>query len=140
MLSRAIGQPVTAEVTGGAIENLRQLNQGKVDLTMSTAGLLADAFSGRGRGRVAVDGALPLRTLMVLYPIRIPACGGAGRKRDQFGQRRMPQVNSRNTASCKTGGSRAISIGWSNRLTMRANPAMLRRTPDCRDILGRALS
>ena len=138
MLSRAIGQPVTAEVTGGAIENLRQLKQGKVDLTMSTAGLLADAFGGRGR--FAVDGAPPLRTLMVLDPIRMPACGGAGRKRDQFGPRRMPQVNSRNAASCKSGGVSAMSIGWSNRLTMRANPAMLRRTPDCRDIPGRALS
>lgn len=76
VLSRAMGQPVTAEVTGGAIENLRLLNQGKVDLTMSTSGLLADAFNGRGR--FSVDGAMPLRTLLVLYPNRMHVAVLAG--------------------------------------------------------------
>lgn len=77
VLSRAMGQPVTAEVTGGGIDNLRQLNRGKVDLTMVTSSVLAEAFNGRGR--FAVDGAMPsLRTLMVLYPNRMHTVTLAG--------------------------------------------------------------
>ena len=76
VLSRAMGRPVTAEVTGGGIDNLRQLNRGKVDITMVTASVLAEAFNGRGR--FAVDGAMPLRTLMVLYPSRMHTVTLAG--------------------------------------------------------------
>ena len=76
VLSRAMGRPVTAEVTGGGIDNLRQLHRGKVDITMVTASVLAEAFNGRGR--FAVDGAMPLRTLMVLYPSRMHTVTLAG--------------------------------------------------------------
>ena len=69
VLTRTVpGWQVTAEVTGGAIDNLKLVGTGKADLGLSMADAAWDAFTGQDKfaGRK-----LPLRTLMVLYPNRM---------------------------------------------------------------------
>jgi hypothetical protein len=62
------GWQVTAEVTGGSVDNLKLVGGGKADLGLSMADAAWDAYSGQDKfaGRK-----LPLRTLMVLYPNRM---------------------------------------------------------------------
>ncbi|MCU0868747.1 MAG: TAXI family TRAP transporter solute-binding subunit [Burkholderiales bacterium] len=62
------GWQVTAEVTGGSVDNLKLVGGGKADLGLSMADAAWDAYTGQDRfaGRK-----LPLRTLMVLYPNRM---------------------------------------------------------------------
>ncbi len=64
------GWQVTAEVTGGSIDNLKLVGSGKGDLGFSMADVVWDAYTGQGKfaGRK-----MPLRTLMVLYPNRMHA-------------------------------------------------------------------
>lgn len=69
VLTKSIpGWQVTAEVTGGSIDNLKLVGSGKADLGFAMADVSWDAYSGQGKfaGRK-----LPLRTLMVLYPNRM---------------------------------------------------------------------
>lgn len=69
ILSRTVpGWQVTAEVTGGSIDNLKLVGSGKADLGFSMADAAWDAFSGNEKfsGKK-----LPLRTLAVLYPNRM---------------------------------------------------------------------
>jgi TRAP transporter TAXI family solute receptor len=60
------GVQVTAEVTGASVDNLKLLQQGKVDLALTLADTLAEAVAGTGpfkeSGAVA-----SVRTLAVLY-------------------------------------------------------------------------
>lgn len=62
------GWQVTAEVTGGSIDNLKLVGTGKADLGFAMVDVVWDAYAGQGKfkGRK-----LPLRTLMVLYPNRM---------------------------------------------------------------------
>ncbi|MFO1318516.1 MAG: TAXI family TRAP transporter solute-binding subunit [Burkholderiales bacterium] len=62
------GWQVTAEVTGGSIDNLKLVGTGKAELGLSMADAAWDAYTGQDKfaGRK-----LPLRTLMVLYPNRM---------------------------------------------------------------------
>ena len=69
MLSKYVqGMQATAEVTGGSVANLQLIGTGKpyLGMTMADAGLDAlkgqDKFSGK---------AVPIRTLMVMYPNRM---------------------------------------------------------------------
>lgn len=69
VLTKSIpGWQVTAEVTGGSLDNLKLVGSGKADLGFAMADVSWDAFNGQGKfaGRK-----LPLRTLMVLYPNRM---------------------------------------------------------------------
>lgn len=62
------GWQVTAEVTGGSIDNLKLVGTGKADLGFSMADAAWDAYTGQDKfaGRK-----LPLRVLLVLYPNRM---------------------------------------------------------------------
>jgi TRAP transporter TAXI family solute receptor len=62
------GWQVTAEVTGGSIDNLKLVGSGRADIGFSMADAAWDAYSGNDRfsGKK-----LPLRALVVLYPNRM---------------------------------------------------------------------
>jgi uncharacterized protein len=69
VLSRHVpGWQVTAEVTGGSIDNLKLVGSGRADIGFSMADAAWDAYSGNDRfsGKK-----LPLRALVVLYPNRM---------------------------------------------------------------------
>ena len=62
------GWQVTAEVTGGSVDNLKLVGTGKADIGFSMADAAWDAFQGADKfaGRK-----LPLRVLAVIYPNRM---------------------------------------------------------------------
>lgn len=59
---------VTAEVTGGSLDNLKLVGSGRADIGFSMVDAAWDAYQGADR---FADGALPIRTLAVLYPNRM---------------------------------------------------------------------
>jgi TRAP transporter TAXI family solute receptor len=69
LLTRHIpGWQVTAEVTGGSVDNLRLVGAGRADLAFVMADAAWDAYTGRDKFQ---GKPLPVRTLMVLYPNRM---------------------------------------------------------------------
>ena len=62
------GWQVTAEVTGGSVDNLRLVGAGRADLAFAMADAAWDAYSGRDKFKGKPQ---PVRTLMVLYPNRM---------------------------------------------------------------------
>ena len=69
VLSRHVpGWQVTAEVTGGSIDNLKLVGSGRADIGFSMADAAWDAYSGNDR---FAGKKLPLRALVVLYPNRM---------------------------------------------------------------------
>jgi TRAP transporter TAXI family solute receptor len=69
LLTRHIpGWQVTAEVTGGSVDNLRLVGAGRADLAFVMADAAWDAYTGRDKFQ---GEPLPVRTLMVLYPNRM---------------------------------------------------------------------
>ncbi len=69
VLTRTVpGMAVTAEVTGGSVDNLKLIGTGKPYIALSMTDAALDAFNGEDKfkaGKVAV------RTLMILYPNRM---------------------------------------------------------------------
>jgi TRAP transporter TAXI family solute receptor len=59
------GLQVTAEVTGGSVDNLKLLNAGKSEVAFSMADAGWEAYEGVDKFK---DGKVNVRTLMVLYP------------------------------------------------------------------------
>jgi hypothetical protein len=55
---------VTAEVTGGSVDNLKAVGAGKADVGFSMTDASLDAYSGQGK----FSSKLPVRTLAVIYP------------------------------------------------------------------------
>ena len=72
------GVQATAEVTGASIDNLKLLQQGRVNLAFTLADTLAEAV--RGTGPFAATGAVPAQTLAILYQnfTHIVALEGSG--------------------------------------------------------------
>jgi TRAP transporter TAXI family solute receptor len=69
ILSKYIpGLTVTAEVTGGSVDNLKLLNSGKSEVAFSMVDAAWDAAQGVDKFK---DGKVNARTLMVLYPNRM---------------------------------------------------------------------
>jgi uncharacterized protein len=68
LTERLDGFQVTAEVTGGSVDNLRLVGSGRADIGFSMVDAAWDAYKGADR---FADGALPVRTLAVLYPNRM---------------------------------------------------------------------
>jgi uncharacterized protein len=62
------GWQVTAEVTGGSVDNLRLVGGGRADLAFVMADAAWDAYSGRDKFKGKPQ---PVRALMVLYPNRM---------------------------------------------------------------------
>lgn len=62
---RIPGVQATAEVTGASIDNLKLLQQGRADLAFTLADTLAEAV--KGTGPFAATGAVPARTIAILY-------------------------------------------------------------------------
>jgi TRAP transporter TAXI family solute receptor len=62
------GWQVTAEVTGGSVDNLRLVGAGRADLAFVMADAAWDAYTGRDKFQGKPQ---PVRTLMVLYPNRM---------------------------------------------------------------------
>ena len=66
VLTKAIpGLQATAEVTGGSVDNLKLLGAGRSELGFSMVDAALDAEKGEGKFK---GNAIPVRTLMVLYP------------------------------------------------------------------------
>src|SRR5580765_6140850 len=70
-LARVISQSIpnvdaTAEVTNASVDNLKLIQQGKVDVAFTLTDTLDDAVNARGP--FAKSGAVRARTLAVLYP------------------------------------------------------------------------
>jgi hypothetical protein len=70
-LAKVISQSIpnvdaTAEVTNASVDNLKLIQQGKVDIAFSLTDTLDDAV--KGQGAFAKTGAVHARTLAVLYP------------------------------------------------------------------------
>ena len=66
VLTKAIpGLQATAEVTGGSVDNLKLLGAGRSELGFSMVDAALDAEKGQGKFK---GNAIPVRTLMVLYP------------------------------------------------------------------------
>jgi uncharacterized protein len=69
ILSRNLpGYQVTAEVTGGSVDNLKLIGTGQSELAFSMADAALDAFNGEDKFK---SGKVAVRTLMVLYPNRM---------------------------------------------------------------------
>jgi uncharacterized protein len=61
------GYQVTAEVTGGSIDNLKLVGSNRGDIAFSMVDVAWDAYGGKDKFQ---DGKLAVRTLAVLYPNR----------------------------------------------------------------------
>lgn len=59
------GVQANAEVTGASVDNLKLLQQGRADLAFTLADTLAEAV--KGTGPFASTGAVPARTIAILY-------------------------------------------------------------------------
>lgn len=59
------GVAATAEVTGASVDNLKLLQQGRADLAFTLADTLAEAV--KGTGPFSSSGAVPARTIAILY-------------------------------------------------------------------------
>src|SRR6266478_1943477 len=62
------GYQVTAEVTGGSVDNLKLIGSGQSEIGFSMVDAALDAFKGEDKFR---GSKVPVRTLMVLYPNRM---------------------------------------------------------------------
>ncbi|HEX5092245.1 MAG TPA: TAXI family TRAP transporter solute-binding subunit [Burkholderiales bacterium] len=62
------GMQATAEVTGGSVANLQLIGTGKPYIALSMADATLDAYKGQDKFK---GKAVPVRTLMVLYPNRM---------------------------------------------------------------------
>jgi len=62
------GMQATAEVTGGSVANLQLIGTGKPYIALSMADATLDAYKGQDK---FTGKAVPVRTLMVLYPNRM---------------------------------------------------------------------
>src|ERR1700741_3321122 len=63
------GSQPTTEVTGGSVDNLKLIGTGQSELGFSMADAALDAFKGEDKFR---GSKVAVRTLMVLYPNRMP--------------------------------------------------------------------
>ena len=70
------GMQATAEVTGGSVDNLKLIGSGKPYIGFSMADASLDAMKGEDKFK---GNAVPLRTLMVLYPNRMHVVTVEGR-------------------------------------------------------------
>jgi TRAP transporter TAXI family solute receptor len=69
LLSKYVpGLQVTAEVTGGSVDNLKLIGAGKSEVAFSMVDAAWDASNGTDKFK---DGKITVRTLMVLYPNRM---------------------------------------------------------------------
>ena len=68
VLSKVPGMQATAEVTGGSVDNLKLVGSGKPYVAFVMADAAQDAVKGEDKFK---SGAIPVRTLMVLYPNRM---------------------------------------------------------------------
>jgi hypothetical protein len=69
LISKAIpGTEATAEVTGGGVDNIRLIRNGRADIGFANAGIVRDALSGQDR---FAGNPVPLRTLVALFPNRM---------------------------------------------------------------------
>ena len=62
------GMQATAEVTGGSVDNLKLIGSGKPYIALAMADASQDAYKGDDKFK---GHAVPLRTLMILYPNRM---------------------------------------------------------------------
>ena len=62
------GMQATAEVTGGSVDNLKLIGQGKSEVAFTMVDAAWDGYKGNDKFK---DAAVPARTLMVLYPNRM---------------------------------------------------------------------
>lgn len=62
------GLQATAEVTGGSVDNLKLINSGQSEVGFTMADAALQALNGQDKFK---DAAVPVRTLMVLYPNRM---------------------------------------------------------------------
>src|SRR5512138_3533452 len=66
VLSKTLpGIQATAEVTGGAVDNLKLINAGRSEIAFSMVDAALDAYKGQDKFKGTE---VPVRTLMVLYP------------------------------------------------------------------------
>ena len=70
------GMQVTAEVTGGSVDNLKLLGSGKPYIGFAMTDASQDAYKGEDKFK---GNKIPLRTLMVLYPNRMHVVSVEGR-------------------------------------------------------------
>ena len=70
------GMQVTAEVTGGSVDNLKLLGSGKPYIGFAMTDASQDAYKGEDKFK---GNKIPLRTLMVLYPNRMHVVSIEGR-------------------------------------------------------------
>jgi uncharacterized protein len=62
------GMAATAEVTGGSVDNLKLIGSGRAELAFVMVDAARDALKGEDKFK---SGAVPVRTLLVLYPNRM---------------------------------------------------------------------
>src|ERR1700674_389057 len=62
------GLQVTAEVTGGSVDNLKLIGAGKSELAFVQVDAALDAYNGEDKFK---GNKVPVRTLMILYPNRM---------------------------------------------------------------------
>ena len=70
------GMQATAEVTGGAVDNLKLIGSGKSYIGLSMADAALDAYRGEDKFK---SGKIGVKTLMVLYPNRMHVVSVEGR-------------------------------------------------------------
>jgi TRAP transporter TAXI family solute receptor len=70
------GMQATAEVTGGSVDNLKLIGSGKPYIGLTMADAAQDALKGEDKFK---GNAVPLKTLMILYPNRMHVVSIEGR-------------------------------------------------------------
>jgi TRAP transporter TAXI family solute receptor len=70
------GMQATAEVTGGSVDNLKLIGSGKPYIALTMADATQDAYKGEDKFK---GHAVPVRTLMILYPNRMHVVSVEGR-------------------------------------------------------------
>ena len=114
----------TAEVTGGSVDNLKLVGSGKPYIGFVMADAAQDAVKGEDKFK---SGAIPVRTLMVLYPNRMHVVTVDG-----TGITKMADLKGKRVSTGSPGSDRYISmvVSSSNAASdsIRAPPALSLRT------------
>lgn len=91
LISKSIpGTEATAEVTGGGVDNIRLIRNGRADIGFANAGIVLDALQGQDR---FAGNPVPLRTLAALFPNRMHVVTIEGRGIDKMADMKGKRIS-----------------------------------------------
>ena len=115
MLSKAVpGMQVTAEVTGGSVDNLKLIAGGKPYIAFSMADAGQDAYRGEDKFK---GNKVPLRTLAVLYPNRMHVVTVEGTGINRLADFKGKRVSTGSPGRTRVATCGASALAWPRRAT-----------------------